>query len=138
MCALVTGVQTCALPIWTLDPLASGVLPIALGEATKLTGHMLDASKIYDFTIALGRETAGLDAEGEVVATSDARPTLAEVKAVLPRFPGPLEQVSPAFSAIKVDGRHAYALARTGGPVAIHRRSLTRYSLLNQITVTDA
>src|SRR3546814_1061770 len=70
----------------TLDPLASGVLPIALGEATKLTGHMLDASKIYDFTIALGTETAGLDAEGEVVATSDARPPLAEGKAVLPRL----------------------------------------------------
>src|SRR3546814_16217253 len=75
-------------------PLASGVLPIALGEATKLTGHMLDASKIYDFTIALGTETAGLDAEGEVVATSDARPTLAEVKAVLPSFTGPIAQRS--------------------------------------------
>ena len=80
----------------TLDPLASGVLPIALGEATKLCGRMLDASKVYDFTIAFGTETAGLDAEGEVVATSDVRPTLAEIEAVLPRFTGPIEQVPPA------------------------------------------
>src|SRR3546814_7570616 len=90
---------------------------------------MLDASKIYDFTIALGTETAGLDAEGEVVATSDARPTLAEVKAVLPRFTGPIEQVPPAFSAIKVDGRRAYDLARKGEPVEMKPRSVTVYSL---------
>ena len=80
----------------TLDPLASGVLPIALGEATKLCGRMLDASKVYDFTVRFGTETAGLDAEGEVVATSDVRPTIAEVEAVLPRFTGPIEQVPPA------------------------------------------
>nr|HMN54109.1 tRNA pseudouridine(55) synthase TruB [Sphingopyxis sp.] len=79
----------------TLDPLASGVLPIALGEATKLCGRMLDASKTYDFTVAFGVETAGLDAEGDVVAASDARPTLAEVEAVLPRFTGPIEQGPP-------------------------------------------
>src|SRR3546814_14853944 len=83
---------------------------------------MLDASKIYDFTIALGTETAGLDAEGEVVATSDARPTLAEVKAELPRFTGPIEPVPPAFSAIKVDGRRGYDLARKGGPVEMQPR----------------
>src|SRR3546814_6342880 len=72
----------------TLDPFASGVLPIALGEETKLTGRMLDASKVYDFTVAFGTETAGLDDGGEVVATSKGRPTLAEVEAVLTRFTG--------------------------------------------------
>src|SRR3546814_227359 len=113
----------------TLDPLASGVLPIALGEATKLTGHMLDASKVYDFTCRFGTETAGLDAEGEVVATSDARPTLAEVEAVLPRFTGAIEQVPPAFSAIKIDGQRAYALARKGETVEMKARAVTIYAL---------
>jgi len=113
----------------TLDPLASGVLPIALGEATKLTGHMLDASKIYDFTIRFGTETAGLDAEGEVVATSDVRPTPAEVESVLPRFTGAIEQVPPAFSAIRIDGQRAYALARKGEAVEMKARSVTVFSL---------
>lgn len=77
----------------TLDPLATGVLPIALGEATKLCGRMLDASKIYDFTLAFGTETSGLDAEGDVVATSDHRPTLSDVGAALSRFTGQIEQI---------------------------------------------
>src|SRR5438132_5341797 len=72
----------------TLDPLASGVLPIALGEATKLAGRMLDATKAYDFTIRFGEETDTLDAEGQVIATCDVRPTLEQVKAVLSRFTG--------------------------------------------------
>src|SRR3954447_14125670 len=88
----------------TLDPLASGVLPVALGEATKLSGRMLDADKVYDFTIRFGEETSTLDAEGEVVARSERLPTLAEVEAVLPRFTGVIEQVPPAYSALKVDG----------------------------------
>ncbi|ALJ15157.1 tRNA pseudouridine(55) synthase TruB [Sphingopyxis macrogoltabida] len=113
----------------TLDPLASGVLPIALGEATKLCGRMLDASKIYDFTIAFGTETAGLDAEGEVVATSDIRPTLADVEAVLPRFTGPIEQVPPAYSAIKIDGERAYDRARKGEAVEMKARAVTVHSL---------
>ncbi|UNU43922.1 tRNA pseudouridine(55) synthase TruB [Sphingopyxis sp. YF1] len=113
----------------TLDPLASGVLPIALGEATKLCGRMLDASKIYDFTVQFGTETAGLDAEGEVVASSDARPTLAEVVAVLPRFTGPIEQVPPAYSAIKIDGERAYDRARKGETVAMKARAVTVYAL---------
>ncbi|HWW56144.1 MAG TPA: tRNA pseudouridine(55) synthase TruB [Sphingopyxis sp.] len=113
----------------TLDPLASGVLPIALGEATKLCGRMLDASKIYDFTLQFGAQTAGLDAEGEVVATSDVRPTLADVEAILPRFTGPIEQVPPAFSAIKVGGQRAYDLARKGEAVEMKARSVTIYSL---------
>ena len=74
----------------TLDPLASGVLPIALGEATKLAGRMLDATKAYDFTIRFGEETDTLDLEGKVIATSDVRPTPAEVEAILPRFTGPI------------------------------------------------
>ncbi|WP_349681320.1 tRNA pseudouridine(55) synthase TruB, partial [Sphingopyxis sp. UBA6723] len=113
----------------TLDPLASGVLPIALGEATKLCGRMLDASKIYAFTIAFGTETDGLDAEGEVVASSDVRPTLAEVEAVLPRFTGAIEQVPPAYSAIKIDGQRAYDLARKGEAVEMKARSVTIFSL---------
>ena len=113
----------------TLDPLASGVLPIALGEATKLCGRMLDASKTYDFTVAFGAETAGLDAEGDVVATSDVRPTRAEVEAVLPRFTGPIEQVPPAYSAIKIDGQRAYDRARAGERVEMKARAVTIHSL---------
>lgn len=113
----------------TLDPLAEGVLPIALGEATKLCGRMLDASKIYQFTVKFGEQTDTLDAEGQVVATSDARPTLTQVEAVLPRFTGPIEQVPPAFSALKVDGKRAYDLARAGEEVELKVRAVTVYSL---------
>ncbi len=113
----------------TLDPLATGVLPIAIGEATKLTGRMLDASKEYEFTISFGSETAGLDAEGEVVDESDRRPTLAEVEAVLPRFTGKIEQIPPAFSAIKVDGKRAYDRARAGETPEMSAREVEVYSL---------
>ncbi len=113
----------------TLDPLAEGVLPIALGEATKLCGRMLDASKIYQFTVKFGEQTDTLDAEGQVVATSDARPTLAQVEAVLPRFTGPIEQVPPAFSALKVDGKRAYDLARAGEEVELKMRNVTIFAL---------
>jgi tRNA pseudouridine55 synthase len=113
----------------TLDPLASGVLPIAIGEATKLSGRMLDADKGYDFTIAFGSETDTLDLEGAVIDTSDARPTLAEVAAVLPRFTGPIEQMPPAYSALKVDGRRAYDLARAGTDFVLAPRSVIIHSL---------
>jgi len=113
----------------TLDPLAQGVLPIALGEATKLAGRMLDASKIYEFTVRFGEETDTLDTEGAVVAQSDARPTLAEVEAVLPRFTGPIEQVPPAFSALKVGGQRAYDLARAGEVVELKARAVEIHSL---------
>ncbi len=113
----------------TLDPLATGVLPIALGEATKLCGRMLDASKVYDFTIRFGTQTDGLDAEGAVVAASDARPTLDEVVAVLPRFTGTIEQVPPAYSAIKIDGERAYDRARKGEAVEMKPRAVTVYAL---------
>jgi len=113
----------------TLDPLASGVLPVALGEATKLAGRMLDATKAYDFTVRFGEETSTLDAEGEVVATSAVRPALSAVEAVLRRFTGPIEQVPPAYSALKVDGRRAYDLARTGEEVTLSSRSVTIFAL---------
>ena len=113
----------------TLDPLATGVLPIALGEATKLCGRMLDASKTYAFTIAFGAETDTLDLEGKVVASSDHRPTLAEVEAVLQHFTGPIAQVPPAYSALKVDGARAYDLARAGVEVVLKAREVTVYGL---------
>jgi tRNA pseudouridine55 synthase len=113
----------------TLDPLASGVLPVALGEATKLCGRMLDAEKAYDFTLRFGEETSTLDAEGEVVATSDVRPKSAEVEAALHLFTGLMEQVPPIYSALKVDGRRAYDLARAGEEVALATRQVTVHEL---------
>jgi tRNA pseudouridine55 synthase len=113
----------------TLDPLATGVLPIALGEATKLAGRMLDSDKIYEFTVAFGAETDTLDLEGKVIATSDVRPTLAQVASVLPQFTGPIDQVPPAFSALKVDGKRAYDLARAGEDVVLAARAVTIYNL---------
>ena len=113
----------------TLDPLATGVLPIALGEATKLTGRLLDASKSYRFTIAFGTATATDDVEGAVVATSEVRPTRAAIEAMLPRFTGPIVQTPPAYSALKVDGQRAYALARAGATVELAPRDLTIYAL---------
>lgn len=113
----------------TLDPLATGVLPIALGEATKLTGRMLDGAKEYSFTIAFGAETDTLDLEGQVVATSEVRPSLAAIEAALPRFTGRIEQVPPAYSALKVDGERAYDLARAGEAVELKARSVTIFEL---------
>ncbi len=113
----------------TLDPLATGVLPIAIGEGTKVAGRLLDATKQYEFTLRFGQATRTLDAEGEVVATSDARPTTTQIAAVLPRFTGPIDQVPPAFSALKVDGRRAYDLARAGETVALASRPVTIHDL---------
>ncbi|MEP2988534.1 MAG: tRNA pseudouridine(55) synthase TruB [Parasphingorhabdus sp.] len=113
----------------TLDPLATGVLPIALGEATKLCGRMLDATKIYEFTIAFGNETETLDVEGDVTETSEHRPTLADVEAILPKFTGPIEQIPPKYSALKIDGKRAYDLARAGVEVEMKVRGVTIYSL---------
>ncbi len=112
----------------TLDPLATGVLPIALGEATKLTGRMLNGDKTYGFTVAFGSETDTLDLEGKVIAESDVRPSMAEVEAVLPRFTGPIVQVPPAYSALKVDGQRAYDLARAGEVVELAGRAVTIHS----------
>ena len=113
----------------TLDPLASGVLPIAIGEATKLSGRMLDADKAYDFTIQFGEQTDTLDTEGQVVATSEVRPTLAELEAVLSRFTGPISQVPPAYSALKVEGKRAYDLARAGEQVELNSRDVLIHEL---------
>jgi tRNA pseudouridine55 synthase len=113
----------------TLDPLATGVLPVAVGEATKLAGRMLDSDKVYDFTIRFGEQTDTLDAEGVVIATSDMRPTAAQVAAVLPRFTGPITQVPPAYSALKVDGARAYDLARAGEEVVLAGRQVTIHAL---------
>ena len=118
----------------TLDPLATGILPIALGEATKTVPNIQDGEKLYRFTVKWGEQTATDDTEGEVVATSDVRPSAEAVEAVLPRFTGEILQTPPAFSAIKVDGERAYDLARAGEavtlearPVVIERFALTAH-----------
>jgi tRNA pseudouridine55 synthase len=113
----------------TLDPLAEGVLPIALGEATKLAGRMLHSDKTYAFTIEFGRETDTLDAEGEVVAKSERRPPLAAVVAILEHFTGEIDQIPPAYSALKVDGKRAYDRARAGETVELATRKVIIHSL---------
>ncbi len=113
----------------TLDPLATGVLPIAVGEATKLAGRLLDGDKIYAFTIRFGEQTDTLDREGQVIATSPVRPTMAAVAAVLPHFTGAIDQVPPAYSALKVDGERAYDLARAGETVELKSRAVTIHDL---------
>jgi tRNA pseudouridine55 synthase len=113
----------------TLDPLASGILPIALGEATKTVSFMVDADKTYRFTIAWGTSTTTLDGEGEVTATSDVRPTREAVDAALDAFLGEISQIPPAYSAIKVDGERAYALARAGETVELAARTVTVHTL---------
>jgi tRNA pseudouridine55 synthase len=109
----------------TLDPLATGVLPIALGEATKTVSLIMDGWKTYRFTVGWGSQTTTDDGEGIVTAQSAVRPTLEDVKAQLPRFIGRIEQVPPSFSAIRVEGVRAYARARQGGPVSLASRSVT-------------
>jgi tRNA pseudouridine55 synthase len=106
----------------TLDPLATGILPIALGEATKTVPFLMEAEKSYQFEITWGERRVTQDAEGEVTATSDARPTKADILTALPEFTGLIEQVPPKFSAIKVGGKRAYELARSGEAVEIKSR----------------
>ena len=96
----------------TLDPMATGVLPMALGEATKIVSYLMDGAKAYRFTVRWGEQRDTDDAEGEVVATSDARPAKEQILVVLGNFIGDIEQVPPVFSAIKIEGKRAYALAR--------------------------
>ncbi|HYE42381.1 MAG TPA: tRNA pseudouridine(55) synthase TruB, partial [Caulobacteraceae bacterium] len=103
---------------------ATGVLPIALGEATKTVPQMMDAEKVYRFTVAWGAATSTLDREGEVVATSDVRPSPDAVSEALKAFVGEIQQVPPAFSAIKVDGQRAYDLARDGVEVELAARTV--------------
>ena len=109
----------------TLDPLATGVLPIALGEATKTVSFALDDDKSYRFTVRWGEERTTDDAEGEVAASSAARPARAVIEAALAEYTGDIEQVPPAFSAIKVQGERAYKLARHGEILELNPRTVT-------------
>ncbi len=106
----------------TLDPLATGILPIALGEATKTVPFAVDGQKAYRFTVRWGVETDTDDSEGKTVKTSGARPARGQIEALLPRFTGEIMQAPPAFSAIKIDGERAYDLARSGESVVIEPR----------------
>ena len=106
----------------TLDPLATGVLPIALGEATKTVPYAVDGTKHYRFTVRWGAATDTDDAEGEIVATSEARPNREAIEALLPSFTGEILQTPPAFSAIKIGGARAYDLAREGETVELQPR----------------
>ncbi|TAK46945.1 MAG: tRNA pseudouridine(55) synthase TruB [Xanthobacteraceae bacterium] len=117
----------------TLDPLASGVLPVALGEATKTVPFVMDGRKRYCFTVRWGEERDTDDAEGRVVATSPARPDAAAIRALLPRFTGTIQQVPPRYSAIKIQGERAYDLARDGETVELAPRSVEIY----QFTLVD-
>lgn len=118
----------------TLDPLASGILPIALGEATKTVPYTMDALKSYEFTVRWGQQRSTDDLEGEIIARSDVRPTTAQIVAQLGQFIGDISQVPPAFSAIKVDGERAYDLAREGEKVELKARPVfvERLELLDQ------
>ena len=109
----------------TLDPLASGILPIALGEATKTMPFATDASKSYRFTVEWGRATTTFDLEGETSATSDVRPTPEAAAEALKAFVGEISQIPPAYSAIKVDGERSYDLAREGRAVELAPRAVT-------------
>jgi len=122
----------------TLDPLASGVLPIAIGEATKLCGRMLDASKAYEFTVRFGEETDTLDMEGQVVATSDVQPSRDQIETIIDFFEGEIEQVPPTYSALKVGGKAAYARARAGEEVELPSRKVTIFELLLHETTTGS
>jgi tRNA pseudouridine55 synthase len=113
----------------TLDPLASGVLPVAFGEATKTVPIVQDGAKAYHFRVRWGEERATDDAEGEVLARSDHRPTPAEIEALLPRFVGAILQTPPTFSAIRIDGARAYDLAREGASFHIEPRLIHVYRL---------
>ncbi len=121
----------------TLDPLASGLLAVALGEATKTVPYITDALKCYRFAVRFGVATNTDDAEGEVIATSDLRPSDDAVRAALAAFRGQIEQVPPQFSAVKVDGERAYALARAGEEMDLAARPLWVDSL-ELIDRTDA
>ncbi len=113
----------------TLDPLASGMLPIALGDATKTVPYVMDGRKIYEFTVTWGEERSTDDLEGEVTQSSDKRPGEAEIKALLPNYTGTISQIPPQFSAIKISGERAYDLARDGETVEIPSREVEVHRL---------
>ncbi|MCM2291748.1 tRNA pseudouridine(55) synthase TruB [Allorhizobium sp. BGMRC 0089] len=113
----------------TLDPLASGMLPIALGDATKTVPYVMDGRKIYEFTVSWGEERTTDDLEGEVTQTSAQRPTEEAIRAILPRYTGMISQIPPQFSAIKIAGERAYDLARDGETVEIPSREVEIHRL---------
>lgn len=113
----------------TLDPLATGILPIALGEATKTVSYAMDGTKVYRFTICFGESRTTDDREGDVLETSDVRPTPEQIEAVLAQFTGEISQIPPIFSAIKVDGKRSYDLARADQAVELKPRVITVHSL---------
>jgi tRNA pseudouridine55 synthase len=119
----------------TLDPLASGILPIALGEATKTVPWLVEAQKTYLFTIKWGVSTDTQDREGKSIAESAARPTPEAIRAALPAFIGEIEQIPPQFSAVKVDGERAYDLARAGETLDLEARSVVVYEA--ELTETE-
>lgn len=121
----------------TLDPLATGVLPVALGEATKTVSYAMDGAKTYRFRVRWGIATATDDSEGEATQTSDARPTAQDIEAQLAGFTGEIEQVPPAFSAIKIAGRRAYELARRDETVELAPRRV-RIDALRLLGQPDA
>src|SRR6266545_8124391 len=121
----------------TLDPLASGCLPIALGEATKTVPFVMDGRKTYRFTVRWGEERDTDDAEGRVAAVSPARPTAADIRALIPRFTGTIAQVPPRFSAVKIDGERAYDLAREGEVVELDARPVEIHHL-ELVEIPDA
>jgi tRNA pseudouridine55 synthase len=121
----------------TLDPLASGLLPIALGEATKLIPFIMDGEKTYHFTIGWGEARSTEDAEGAITATSAVRPTATAIQAILPRFLGAIQQMPPIFSALKVAGERAYDLARAGKPVELAARTV-QITALELLACPDA
>jgi tRNA pseudouridine55 synthase len=120
-----------------LDPLASGVLPVALGEATKTVAYAMNGTKQYRFVIRFGEARTTDDAEGEIIATSRRRPETKEIEAILPQFEGVIDQVPPAFSAVKVAGRRAYARARAGQTVELASRPV-RIDHLELVARLDA
>lgn len=113
----------------TLDPFATGILPIAFGEATKLLPYVTDGQKEYEFVIQWGKATNTDDSEGEIIGESDKIPTREEILSVIPAFIGEIRQIPPAYSAIKINGQRAYDLARKGEEVNIPERSVEIYDL---------
>ena len=113
----------------TLDPLATGILPLAFGEATKMVPYVMDGDKEYEFTIRWGEQRDTDDAEGKITATGSRRPTLEQIRAALPDFIGTIEQVPPIFSAIKLQGERAYDIARAGGTPEMTARPVEVYTL---------
>ncbi len=124
----------------TLDPLATGLLPVAFGAATKTVPYVMDGTKSYHFTLKFGEARDTDDADGKVTATSDVRPTDAEIEAVLPAFRGDIMQVPPAYSAIKIGGERAYDLAREGQVVEIAPRParIDRFDLIERPDIDTA